>query len=177
MKSGSHPRSKEIVLCLITLILCTVGCGGTYEFRVQKFPEIPLNQIFPESVSLKVSSEDIYNYNLGFSDYKLYVREGIEKHYEYMLAKCFNEVLKDKTADVNLQISTLGVSILPLKGVMMDIRLSFKVEIFNKELRKEKTVVIDGFGSDPDGNRALEQAIGLSFRQLLPTLEDMYVKY
>lgn len=43
-------------------------------------------------------------------------------------------------------------------------------------MNRQKTIMVYGFGSDSNGNRALEKAVANSYYQLLPALEELSVR-
>lgn len=168
--------SRFIISIFITGLCLLIGCGGTYEYRVEKLAAVSYDKKFPDSISLSVSTESVYNHTLGFKTYKLYIEEGVKKYYEHALSQCFTGGLIPQPADINIAVTAMDTSIFPIAGLIIDIRLFFKVQILNKKMQKEKTAMIYGFGSDPDGSRALEKAVANSFYQLLPYLEELFVR-
>lgn len=165
-------------LTLIVVNFFLAGCWGVREYRVPNDAphSMQIDRKLPGSVNVAISVEPVYNYELGNYDYKLYLEQGVKKHYQAFLSQCFQGGIKPKPADVNLHVTALDVSIFPIAGIIIDIRLFFKVEIFDKEMQKQKTVMVYGFGSAPDGNKALEKAITNSCYQLLPDMEELFVR-
>ena len=166
---------RLIFLGIVGISIALGGCWGTHEFRVQCIPKIAMDKKLPGKVSFKVSTQEIYSHKLGFHEYKLHLKNGINVCYKKLLSEVFEGGVSQKVSDVNLFITALDTSIFPIASVIIDIRLFFKVEIFDKNMQKQKTAMIYGFGSDPDGNKALEKAISNSFYQLLPYLEEIFV--
>jgi hypothetical protein len=165
---------------LLTLCVLVTGCGGLYEYRVQNMASLPWDKKFPGDVSLSVATEPVYNHAWGFYEYKLHVRDGVEKEFQHLLNQCFEGGCKAEGGNIHIVVTALDTSTFPIGSLLIDIRLFFRVEIFyqpsNAPKRKQKTVMVYGFGSDStgNGNHALEKAIANSFYQLLPTMEEMF---
>ena len=174
----NHDRKYRQIILLVMLCCLGAGCGGLQEYRVQNLPNMAWDKKFPGDVSLTVATEAVYNHSWGFYDYKLYVKDGVQKGYEHFLKQCFEGGYKPENGSIQLVVTALDISTFPIGGLLIDIRLFFRVEVFyqqsNQQKRKQKTVMVYGFGSDSDGNKALEKAIANSFYQLLPYLEEMF---
>ncbi len=166
---------KRLFLSLLALLLLS-SCGQLYEFHSQKAQDIIQDKPFGGTVSLKVAVPPTFNFAWGFDEFKLYVKEAVEKQYIYTLKKCFEGDLVEGTAETNIVVTALDMSIFPIASLVYDVRLFFRVEIYDSSMSKQETFMIYGFGSDSDGNRALEKAVANSFYQLLPSLEDLFVR-
>lgn len=172
--------SSEYLLLLFVMSVVLTGCGGLYEYRVNNLASLPWDKKFPGDVSLSVATEPVYNHGWGFYEYKLHVRDGVQKQYQHLLNQCFEGGCKNEGGNIHLIVTALDTSTFPVGSMLIDIRLFFRVEIFymhsNAQKRKQKTVMIYGFGSDSNGNgnHAMEKAVANSFYQLLPTLEEMF---
>ncbi len=157
-------------------ILFLVGCGGTYHYQLQNIQNITADKTLPGNVSLSISSQDKYNHALGFYHYELYVKDAVEKQFKDSLGRCFSQGLVEKNGSTHVAITTLDASIFPISSVITDVRLFFRVQIFDQSMQLQKTVTIYGFGSNPDGNIALEKATANAFFQLLPILEELFIR-
>lgn len=167
-------KMYKYILTFFLLFLCC--CGGTREYRLSETQEISMGTKFPEGVSLKIFANEKYQDSLGIYTYNVYLKEAISKQYSFSLKKAFSNGLKKDLAETNIHITSLDTSIFPIAGLIIDIRVFFKIEIFDKNMSKLKTLRIYGFGSAQDGNKALEKAIVNSFHQLIPVLEELFIR-
>lgn len=164
-----------LCICLISILL--VGCGGTHQFRAEKTEPVLAAKQLPGTVSLKTEGiQEIYHHSLGVHKYELYVREAIQKQFHDSLTRSFAGGVKDSPAESNLVVTAIDTSVFPVAGVISDVRLFLRVEIFDHKMNLQKTAAIYGFGSSEEGSRAMEKASANAFRQLLPLLEEMYVR-
>lgn len=166
-------------ICLpffICLCFVLIGCGGTRTYSVQDLAAAEIQRQLPGTVNIKTAMETTYFHEIGLYNYELNLEEGVQNQYAKSLGALFQEGLKADTAETNIIITALDTSIFPIAGIIIDVRLFFRVEIFDEQMEKQKTVMIYGFGSDEDGNVALSKAITNSFYQLLPELEEMFVQ-
>lgn len=160
----------------IFFILFLYGCGGTREYSLQSPQEIPMEKKLPGTVNLKVFSPPKYQDNLGLYKYNVRLKEAITKQYEFSLQKLFEGGLKEKRTETNIHVTSLDTSIFPISGLVIDIRVFLKIEIFDANMGKLKTINIYGFGSAEDGNKALQKAVANSFHQLIPTVEELFIR-
>lgn len=169
--------SKQIVMFFMCIcILGMIGCGGTYHYKLQKTQVTAFAKKIPGSVNFKVSAEKTYSHAVGTRLYKLYVKEAVEKQFKESLSKCFEKGIEKESPDITIMITAIDTSILPIAYIINDVRLYFRIEIFDKDMNKQKTLTIYGFGSDPDGNKALEKSLANTFHQLLPVLEELFIR-
>ena len=166
-----------IIVLMSFLLLITTSCGGTSEYRLEKVQKILYDKTFQGTVNInKIAVPEVFHETLGFYDYNLYLRDAIKRQYTKSLEKCFAGGLVEKNAEYNFIITSLDISTFPIASVLIDIRIYLQIEIFDKRMEKVKTVMIYGFGSDPNGNRALEKAVRNSFYQLIPPLEELFYR-
>ena len=172
-------RMRTSIFLAVLFFVSVAGCGGVYDYRLVNVQSISMDGQLPGDVSLKVASEDIYHHSLGIKSYRLFVKDAIERQYKDSLGKCFEKGINDN-AETGIIITVLDTSTFPISTIINDIRLFFRIEIMKKgdvKMEKQKTVMIYGFGSDPDGNKAMEKAVGNSVYQLLPILEEMFIRH
>ncbi len=165
-------------LALLALILTfLVNCGGTHIYKLESISEnIATRKPLPGTVSLKVAAEPVYHHALGINKYELYVQEAVEKQFQHSLQNSFAGGFTEKQAETNLIVTAIDTSTFPISNVINDIRIFFRVEIFDREMQLQKTWTIYGFGSDPEGHRAMEKAVANAFWQLVPILEEMFIR-
>ncbi|WP_372368164.1 hypothetical protein [Candidatus Uabimicrobium sp. HlEnr_7] len=160
----------------IFFILFLYGCGGTREYRLQEPQKISVEKKLPGNVNLKVFSPPKYQDNLGLYKYNIHLKDAITKQYEFSLRNLFENELQKDRAETNIHVTSLDTSIFPISGLVIDIRVFLKIEIFDTKMRKLKTLKIYGFGSAEDGNKALQKAVANSFHQLIPAVEELFVR-
>jgi len=165
---------KFFMIFLMMVLFC--GCGGTYQYQVETPQEITITKKIMGTVSFQVSAEEVYHHKLGINHYNLHVKDAIEKQFSKSLAESFEGGLVKEKGDIHLMITALSTSTFPLKDIINDIRLFFRVEVFNENMQLQKTVTIYGFGTDPDGNIALAKAVANMYYLLLPTLEELFIR-
>lgn len=164
-------------LCLLVISCFMMGCGGTYQYRLEKIEPVQPAKTLPGTVNLKSDGiQEVYHHELGFHKYELYVKDAVVKQFRDSLARCFADGIKDEQADVNIVVTALDTSTFPIGSIINDVRLFFRVEIFDQKMNLQKTTTIYGFGSSENGNRAMEKAVSNAFKQLLPLLEEMYIR-
>ena len=172
-------EAKRVRYCIMVVALFIIGCGSVYDYRLQQPQLAKYDKKLPGDVSFKVAAEDIYHHALGINKYNLHVREAIEKQFAANLQECFSKGINPKNAETTIFITVLDTYTFPIADLINDIRLFFRVEIFKRvdnKLEKQKTLTVYGFGSDTSGNRAIEKATLNAFYQLLPTLEELFIR-
>ena len=169
------PEKNTLLLFIACCLLC---CAGTYDYKIEKAQNINIDVVkkMPGTISFKVSAEPIYHHTLGYKNYKLHVKDALEKQLLESLAQCFEGGLRQENAETNLIITALDTSTFPINDVINDIRLFLRVEIFDQKMSRQKTLTIYGFGCDANGNIALGKAVANSFYQLLPVLEELFIR-
>ncbi len=167
-----------IKIVLFFLACCLCCCTGTYDYKIEKAQNINVNVLkkLPGTVTFKVAAESIYHHNLGPKNYRLHVKDAMEKQLKESLAQCFEGGVKEESAETNLIITALDTSTFPIANLINDVRLFFRVEVFDQKMSRQKTTTVYGFGCDADGNIALGKAVSNSFYQLLPILEELFIR-
>ncbi|NUM33566.1 MAG: hypothetical protein HUU50_03430 [Candidatus Brocadiae bacterium] len=167
---------KNVMIFFIVLCLCC--CSGTHIYKIEKPQSININLVkkLPGTVSFKVAAETIYHHNLGYKKYQLYVKDAMEKQLSESLGQCFEGGVQAENAETNLIITALDTSTFPIASIINDVRLFFRVEVFDQKMSRQKTTTVYGFGCDADGTVALGKAVSNSFYQLLPVLEELFIR-
>ena len=167
-------KQYQIIICLACFLMLIVGCGGIHEYRLGNIPKFSYDKKLPGSITCQVSAENVYNHTVGLHTYKLYLRDAVAKEYKKLLGECFQNGYKEKNGDYILILSVQNSSIFPIYGLIINVWFTLKVEIFNSKMEKQKTIVLNAFGTDKEGSKALSKAIFNSFTILLPHLEEIF---
>lgn len=173
-----HPRTIFSIqhFLLWSFLSLLFGCGGVHHYQIEKAQPTTIAKKLPGTVSLKVFAETIYHHTLGMHKYELYVKEAVEKQFQESLRESFEGGLLPEGAETNILVTALDTSTFPIADVINDVRLFFRVEIFDQKMNRLKTLTIYGFGCDAQGNVALGKAAVNSFYQLLPVLEELFIR-
>ena len=166
---------RNIIILFFSIVLIC-GCGGVYEYKVPEVQDICITHKLPGTVSFTVSAEECYHHDIGVNHYSIFVKDAVEKQCEKSLADTFEGGLVPKNGDVHIMITALNTSAFPITNIINDIRLFFRIEIFDKEMKLQKTAVLYGFGTAKDGNYALKFAVGNMYYQILPLLEELFIR-